>query len=140
MNRNYYTQKDKDAEDVTAKEVAKHFGLKLEKMSDTYVFDYVMVDSNMGAKAFIEIKNRYKYYSDPFITSHKYWCLRNIRKMSDIPMLIVMSFPEKGIYYKDLDGTEKVKYIVGGRKDRNDVNDWEVQTVFDLKEFTKIGE
>jgi hypothetical protein len=58
--------------------------------------------------------------------------------MSDIPTLIVVSFPENGIYYKDLDGTETTKYILGGRTDRGDANDWEAQTVFDLNEFTKI--
>jgi hypothetical protein len=140
VNKNYYTQKDKDAEDIVAKKLENHFGLKLVKMSDTYVLDYLMVDSKNEVKAFIEVKVRYKYYPDPFITSVKYWSLRNVRKMSGIPVLVAMSFPEKGIYYKDLDGTETIKYIVGGRVDRNDINDWESQTVFDLKEFTKINE
>jgi hypothetical protein len=138
MSRNYYTQKDKEAEEAVARELEKHFGYKLVKMSDTYVLDYLMVDPSKNVKAFIEIKVRGKYYPDPFITSVKYWSLRNVRKMSNIPVLVVMSFPEMGIFYKDLDGTETTRYIVGGRTDRNDINDWEAQTVFDIKEFTKI--
>lgn len=138
MSPLYITQKDKDAQSLVAKKLSAHLGLKLEEMSDTYIVDYVAVDSKNNIKAFIEIKNRYKFYPDPFISSHKYWSLRNIRKMSDLPTLIVVSFPENGIYYKDLDGTETTKYILGGRTDRGDANDWEAQTVFDLNEFTKI--
>ena len=138
MNRGYYTQKDKDAEEVVARKLEEHFKLKLVKMSDTYVLDYLMVDDQNNVKAFIEVKVRYKYYPDPFITTMKYVDLCNIRQVTGVPTLIVMSFPEEGIFYKSLDGSQKVRQIVGGRKDRNDVNDWEAQTVFDLKEFVHI--
>lgn len=136
----YETDKDRDEEAQAAKVIEKAFGCEVVQNKRKYPADYT-ISRNGSTVAFAEIKARTfprKRYPDYMISLKKVVDTKAIAAEGNLPMLLFVKWTD-GLFYLSLNDTFPSRIALGGRKDRNDLDDIEPCAFYAVEQFREVN-
>jgi hypothetical protein len=122
----YETESDLEKEREIGKSLSRAWKASLHKLPRAYNVDWMLVNEDGQAKAFVELKsrsNRSTQYPTLMLSLHKWMHGKAMAKEIGGVFLIVVKWTD-GLYYHR-QGDCEVTYGVGGRTDRGDAQDVE---------------
>ena len=134
------TPEDLKREQAVAEEVGKHWGLRLEKLSDSlYHIDRALVyGEHVLGWAEIKCRNRDRTTYTTFMMDFKKWMTGiDLYRTTNLPFVIVAKFTD-GIWFYSYDELTKAYLRWGGRKDRGLQFDMEPVVHIPFGEFRRV--
>lgn len=123
----YETQADLDNEIQVRDALSRVWNVSFHKMPRAYNIDWLLVDQQGNAKAFVELKCRSTpkdQYPTLMLSLHKWMHGKTLAREINGVFLIAVRWTD-GLYYCIPEECEGVTYGVGGRTDRGDSQDVE---------------
>ena len=126
MRQIYETRSDLDNEKSICKTIEAACGLRLKKLSIKYNLDFIGF-RNGKAVAVIEVKKRHNSYSrypTLILSLAKYNRGVEFYRVNDLKFIFCVQF-EDGYFFYEYQNEDRFDVQIGGRTDRNDVEDIE---------------
>lgn len=133
----YETQTDLDNESRVMQAIAEKYGLQLLKCPERYRMDAVFLRDG-AIHCLVEFKRRRIASTDypTFIMSlSKAMAASEIRDQTGIPVFLVVEWTDM---IGRIDVRAYTKVTVGGRKDRNDPNDYDLVAHYYTRDFERL--
>lgn len=130
------TAEDLAREEAAANTLAEVWDVEVTKLSDMlYGMDWVF-SRNKNVVAFGEFKFRSKKFDTLLLSYAKYMRMVHLHKMTDLPVMLVVSWPD-GLWYWDA-ANERIDKIVLGGNSRGQNGDIEPVVHIPTVDFRKI--
>lgn len=131
------TTEDLQREEAAAKTLAEAWGVEVIKLSEAlYGVDWAFSRDNKVV-AFGEFKTRFKKYDTALLSFAKYSKLYNLHKLTGLPALLIIQWPDELCYWEVDD--EPLKSIGVGRNSRGQNGDTEPVIYIDVNKFRQVG-
>jgi hypothetical protein len=135
----YETDGDLEKEREIGRTLSRAWKATLHKLPRAYNVDWMLVNAQGQAKAFVELKSRSNpstQYPTLMLSLHKWMHGKAMAKEIGGVFLVVVRWTD-GLYYHR-QGDCEVTYGIGGRTDRGDDQDVEPVVHIPTKEFKRI--
>lgn len=138
----YETQRDLLNEREAISAIEAKFNCVAEKIPKRMKLDYALSREEAIA-AFSEVKTvkynieDYVRFGGYFISLEKWQSARHLYETTGKPFVLCLNTP-KGIYYAVFKDFTQSNFKMGGRKDRNDPDDWEPLVIIDPLLFNPV--
>ena len=117
------TKEDQEREEIARRIVEQYRDKVVTKLPDIlYRIDWAVADSNGVLTCYGEYKWRRRHYPTVMLSAAKYANGRVLAEAADVPFRLFIEWPH-GIHWADM--PPGLPTIMGGRKDRGQVGDWE---------------
>lgn len=142
MRPTYETAQDQANEQAVVGLLCAKWRCTANKTPSYYPVDWSLAQGK-EVKSLVEIKFRKASYPTYIISLHKFTEMLMSAFASQLPHLLVVSWPEDGrrvVRYAKVEPSLLERVIHGGRKDRGDSQDMEPMVEIPMDKFKLVGE